>query len=156
MLSVTVEQEPRCLVILDGRHDLTAYLRPALLHAGDRVKAELVSLSSGGVARGWKRQAVVQAAAVELQIVNPHPGARPLDQGARWPGRMPPWGPGTPLAAWAHAHGIPPFLVARKLKRDGLLARHYVDRALAATGSEISTIIAQEGVGRWLAALAGA
>lgn len=37
----------------------------------------------------------------------------------RGPGRFPPFGPGSPLAQWAAAKGIPAFLVARKIAREG-------------------------------------
>lgn len=35
----------------------------------------------------------------------------------------PPWGEGTPLAAWAKDKGIPPFLVARAISRRGTIQR---------------------------------
>lgn len=37
----------------------------------------------------------------------------------RGPGKFPPFGKGTPLAKWADAKDIPPFLVARKIAREG-------------------------------------
>ena len=37
----------------------------------------------------------------------------------RGPGKLPPYKPGSPLAAWAVTKGIPAFLVARKIAREG-------------------------------------
>lgn len=37
----------------------------------------------------------------------------------RGPGKFPPFSKGTPLARWAKSKGIPPFLVARKIAREG-------------------------------------
>lgn len=37
----------------------------------------------------------------------------------RGPGKFPPFAKGTPLARWAESKGIPPFLVARKIAREG-------------------------------------
>lgn len=37
----------------------------------------------------------------------------------RGPGKFPPYKPGSPLAAWAVTKGIPAFLVARKIAREG-------------------------------------
>lgn len=40
-----------------------------------------------------------------------------------------PWGPGTPLDEWAMAHGIPTFLVARKIAREGTKGNYIVTNA---------------------------
>lgn len=37
----------------------------------------------------------------------------------RGPGKFPPFAKGTPLAKWADSKGIPPFLIARKIAREG-------------------------------------
>lgn len=37
----------------------------------------------------------------------------------RGPGKFPPFGPNTPLAAWANKRGITPFLVARSIAKRG-------------------------------------
>lgn len=51
-------------------------------------------------------------------VINKAANARNRLEG-RGAGKFPPFGPGTPLAAWADAKGIPPFLVARKIAREG-------------------------------------
>ena len=44
------------------------------------------------------------------------------DTDAHWP----PWGEGTPLDQWAMTHGIPTFLVARKIATYGTKGNHIV------------------------------
>ena len=56
----------------------------------------------------------------ELQatIRNPTPYTLYAATG-RGPGKLPPYKSGSPLAAWAVTKGIPAFLVARKIAREG-------------------------------------
>lgn len=51
-------------------------------------------------------------------IINQTPNAINRLHG-RGPGKFPPFAKGTPLAKWADSKGIPPFLVARKIAREG-------------------------------------
>jgi hypothetical protein len=48
----------------------------------------------------------------------------------RGPGKMPPFGEGTPLEKWAKKKGIPPFLIARKIAKKGTKANPFLDRAV--------------------------
>lgn len=50
-----------------------------------------------------------------------HEGTRP-----HWPN----WRPGSPLADWSRRHGIPAYLVARKISRRGTKARPFLKNAL--------------------------
>lgn len=54
----------------------------------------------------------------EGAVVNLTPNAYNRLRG-RGPGRFPPFQKGSPLEQWAKAHGIPAFLVARKIAREG-------------------------------------
>jgi hypothetical protein len=54
---------------------------------------------------------------------------------------FPPWKPGTTLAAWANAKGIPPFLVARKIARDGTKGNYILSRTTNAYRPRIDQAI---------------
>ena len=124
---------------------------PALEEAGAILLAQLREQSPGGIADTWDvPQVQPVGGVVALSVTNPHPGALPLDKGAHWPGPMPPWGPDTSLGQWAHDHGIPAFLVARALQRNGLTARHFVQKSLDAVQGEIAEVLLAHGIMEWL------
>ena len=47
----------------------------------------------------------------------------------RKPGKMPPSGPGTDLAAWARRAGVNPFVVARSIARNGTKGIPFIEEA---------------------------
>lgn len=152
--TATLERAPRWLQPGGPVPPLDPYVQAALVTGGASVLTELRRLTTGGIARGWVQRPVRGRDVLATQVVNPHPGAVPLDQGAQWPGAWPPFKGDSDLVRWARARGIPPFLVARKLKREGLAARHFVAEALAATSDDVQAILRAQGVERWLQALA--
>ncbi len=81
--------------------------------------------------------AEITSSAPEVIVASVEGGARP-----HWP----PWGPGSELAAWAEAKGIPPFLVARAISRRGTIKRFgYKGARMVGRGLEDSEIfIAKE------------
>ena len=55
----------------------------------------------------------------------------------RRPGKMPPFGEDSDIAAWSRRMGIDPFLVARAIGRKGTKGIPYMDRAHKAVKSEV-------------------
>jgi hypothetical protein len=70
---------------------------------------------------------------------------REYDTTPHWP----PFGPGSSLANWSDAHGIPPFLVARKISRVGTKGNQIVTNTAKQYRSRISQAI-QEALHNWL------
>lgn len=58
------------------------------------------------------------------------PYAAVMEYGRR-PGKQPPI---AAISAWANAHGIPPFVLARSIGRKGIKGRFYMRRAAEAAG----------------------
>lgn len=113
------------------------------------AQSELAGQTPGKMAETWHPTIQPLGDAIQLGFTNPHPGVRALDQGAQWPGRMPPWGPETDLGQWAQNHGIPGFLAARALQRNGLRARHFVSKSLEAVRYPARDLL-MDGLRRWL------
>jgi hypothetical protein len=65
-----------------------------------------------------------------------HEGTRP---------HFPPYGEGTPLAAWGKRHGIPAFLVARAIARRGTKGRPFFKQGFEKSLGEIGNLVS------WLA-----
>ena len=76
------------------------------------------------IAGGFYLQDLFTDAGVSVSLRNrtKHWIFREDDTRPHWP----PWGPDTPLHLWAMQHGIPPFLVARKIAREGTEGNHIV------------------------------
>lgn len=146
---IVVLQLPK-LLQLQPQSLLTGPGRVAMDAVRDLALDELRGQSPGKIADAWQPQVHSFGGTLELGFTNTHPGCRPLDQGAHWPGPMPPWGPETSLGQWAQNHGIPAFLVARKLQREGLTARHFVAKALAAVRYPAAELLMERGVKAWL------
>jgi hypothetical protein len=71
-------------------------------------------------AYGTQDMVLSNAVAVNLLNASPIWPFREDDTRPHWA----PWGPGTALSNWSIAHGIPPFLVARKISRFGTTGNH--------------------------------
>jgi hypothetical protein len=112
---------------LDEGGDYGAAFRESMSSALGPVMGSIVSTASAGtrysfLAAGYQIEENSGGDLVEISIDNTHHLFPFLDSGVRAHSRTPywiPWGPGTPLAEWAEARGIPPFLVARKIAREG-------------------------------------
>jgi len=146
---IVVLQLPRLLQV-QPQSLLTGPGRVAMDEIKTLALGELRAASPGRIAETWQPQTHSFGGTLELGFTNPHPGTRPLDQGARWVGSMPPWGPETSLGQWSERHGIPAFLVARGLQRNGLTARHFVAKALEAVRYPARDILMERGVRAWL------
>ena len=133
-------------------------MRNEIRQATDRVRTEAARLSPGGpggtIGDAWRVRPLPGTGGFGFAAVNPHPGARPLNDGASWPGKMPPWGPGTPLADWAFRHGIPPFVAARAIQRWGLAPRLFAEAALDNLRPELQAQF-RHGLEAWVEVLAG-
>lgn len=114
----------------------------ALGDVRDAVTSRLRGNTSGGIAAGWSGTVTGLGTTVALGVTNAHPGARPLDQGATWPGPMPPWGP--------PGSGRLSFPAARTLKARGLAPRHFVARTVDELHGTILETLMDHGVRRWV------
>ncbi len=74
-------------------------------------------------------QDLVMGNGVRVDVINTSPiwPFRENDTRPHWA----PFGPGSTLAAWADAKGIPPFLVARKIARVGTQGNHILATAVS-------------------------
>jgi hypothetical protein len=133
----------------------TAILRTASQDAAEVMQAELSRLTRpyGHIAESWEVQHRPARGPLAWAVISDHPGAAPLNFGAHWPSKMPPWGPNSPLGKWAAAHGIPAFLVARKLQREGLLPRRFMQTARDNKRDEVKAIIDRKGMKVWVGRL---
>jgi hypothetical protein len=122
-------------------------IRTAMGQIQATVTSGLRQATSGGIGAGWGGQVEPQGRTVALGVTNAHPGARPLDQGATWPGPMP---PAEALAGWAAARGLSAFAVAKSLKTHGLAPRHFVARTVDALHGTILDTLMDTGVRRWV------
>jgi hypothetical protein len=147
----SVQQQPRITDPAAVSAGL-ALLRTASEEAAGLMADELARLTApyGHIATSWQVQYRPARGPLAWAVISNHPGAAPLNFGATWPGAMPPWGPGTPLATWAAAHGIPPYLVARGLQRKGLHARHFMRTARENQRAAIRELVQRRGVRVWL------
>jgi len=92
-----------------------------LAEAVNTLKQESPVGATGDYQKGWSLIPVRRLpSSFELQatIRNSAEYATYAARG-RGPGKFPPYKPGSPLAAWAVTKGIPAFLVARKIAREG-------------------------------------
>lgn len=77
----------------------------------------------GTLRDAWAGEITFSGAAAEIKAEGiPEAVVLSVEHGAKphWP----PWGPGSALAQWANAKGIPPFLVARAIARKGTIKRY--------------------------------
>lgn len=63
-----------------------------------------------------------------------HEGTRP-----HWPN----WRPGSPLADWSRRHGIPAYLVARKISRKGTKPNPFLSKAVKSSVRKIESFFDQ-------------
>lgn len=79
-----------------------------------------------GIAGAYRVQQHSEGNVLTLQLVNDHPiwPFREYDTRPHWA----PFGPGSDIAQWAAEHGIPAFLVARKIAQEGTQGNHLVAR----------------------------
>lgn len=84
-------------------------------------------------------QDLVMGNSVQVGITNQSPiwQYREDDTRPHWA----PWGPGTSLANWSNAHGIPPFLVARKIARFGTTGNHILRDSMQKYGTRIDQAV---------------
>jgi hypothetical protein len=132
---------------------LAGHLRTGMEAAIHRAEREVAALSPEGIGPTWTVHPLSGVGVASWTVQTTHPGAAPLNNGATWPGAWPLWGPDSPLAIWAARRGIPPFLVARKLKRDGLKARHFVELAFANVKDEMVDLVQRQGLHAFLETL---
>ncbi|MBD2370957.1 MULTISPECIES: hypothetical protein [Leptolyngbya] len=79
---------------------------------------------TGKAAGAWDINTRLKGKDIELTIVNDAKTETGQPYGllaleGRAPGKFPPYGDTSHLARWAKVRGIPPFLVARKIAREG-------------------------------------
>jgi hypothetical protein len=84
-------------------------------------------------------QDLVTGNGVQVSVTNTSPiwPFRESDTRPHWV----PFGPGTSLAAWANARNIPPFLVSRKIARDGTKGNYILSRTTNAYRPRIDQAI---------------
>jgi Bacteriophage HK97-gp10, putative tail-component len=85
------------------------------LDLADELQQASPEGATGDLKKGWDVQVKSD---LSLQITNSADNALFRIRG-RKAGKLPPFGPGSDLAAWAEKFGIPPFLVARAIARRG-------------------------------------
>jgi Bacteriophage HK97-gp10, putative tail-component len=85
------------------------------LELADELQQASPEGATGDLKRGWDVQIKSD---LSLQITNSADNALFRIRG-RKAGKMPPWGPGSELAAWAEKYDIPPFILARAIARNG-------------------------------------
>ena len=153
---ITIEQQPR-LADPGAVDQLVLQLRTGTEQAADHLRAALAEASPGRMGSTWQVKRLPGVGVLGWGVTTLHPGARPLNDSAHWPGKMPPWGPGTPLADWATSHGIPPFLVARALQRRGGFApdfggqyESFVDRTVLLEQSTVRDLVQRQGIRTFL------
>jgi hypothetical protein len=116
------------------RSDDRARLRDIVGHRMRRRFDRLAQQARERTAR-WQRFAGsyfvrqrTEPTALVFELGNSDPRFPFFEQTTRGePRTYPPWGEGSELADWAARHGIPPFLVARKVKTFGTIG-HYIMR----------------------------
>jgi hypothetical protein len=90
-------------------------LEDEALDLADALQQASPEGATGDLKKGWDVQVKSD---LSLLITNSADNALFRIRG-RKAGKMPPFGPGSELAAWADKYGIPPFLVARAIARSG-------------------------------------
>jgi hypothetical protein len=91
------------------------------------------------IASAYGSQDVIAGNTVTVTLTNSSPiwPFREYDTRPHWP----PFGPGSSLANWSNARGIPPFLVARKISRFGTTGNHIVSNRMQSGQAEIQRAI---------------
>lgn len=79
---------------------------------------------TGNAASSWDIQSKLKGKDIEILITNDAKTESGTPYGltaleGRGPGKFPPYGDNSHLARWARSRGISPFLVARKIAREG-------------------------------------
>jgi hypothetical protein len=97
------------------KSQIKAALEDAALELAEQLQNDSPVGASEELKRGWD---ISIASDLSLKVTNNAPNALYRIRG-RKAGKMPPYGPGTELAAWAEKYGIPPYLVARSIARQG-------------------------------------
>lgn len=105
---------------------LGGVLRPAV----DEVSGVTPYASIAG---GWFLRETGSDIGLGIGNSVPHWIFREKDTVPHWP----PFGPGSELAAWADAHGIEPYLVARAIARRGTRGNYNLTHIWGRTQSEI-------------------
>lgn len=124
-MAVQLELVKAAPIVEELREQFKEAVDTALLELADHLQRESprgVSRGGNSLAGSWdvkparKRRGLLPE--VFGTIVNTAEAAEFRIRG-RGPGKFPPFGEGSPLAAWASAAGIPAFLVARAIAEKG-------------------------------------
>lgn len=97
------------------RSQIKGAIEDTALELGSDLQQASPEGATGDLKRGWDVQIKSD---LSLQITNSADNALFRIRG-RKSGKLPPWGPGSELAAWAEKYDIPPFLLARAIARSG-------------------------------------
>ena len=105
----------------DLQRKMREIMNEEALEAADELQRASPSGATNELKEGWdiipaKRRS--SSLDIQVVIVNNAQNAEFRIRG-RGPGKFPPFGDGSMLAMWARLKGIPPFLVARKIAREG-------------------------------------
>jgi hypothetical protein len=114
---------------------------------GDMTERAAQETKSQRVAEGYAVVQVSEGEDIAFAIVN-NEQIFPFveeDTVAHWA----PWGEGTELAQWSEEHDIDPFLVARKIAREGTKGEHVLQRVWDQGADALAETI-QEGCDSWL------
>jgi hypothetical protein len=97
------------------RGQIKAALEDVALDLADQLQNESPEGAGGDLKAGWD---IAIGSDLSLKVTNNAPDALYRIRG-RDKGKMPPYGEGTELAAWAAKYDIPAYLVARSIARQG-------------------------------------
>jgi len=97
------------------RGQVRGAIEDTALELGSDLQEASPEGATGDLKRGWDVQIKSD---LSLLITNSADNALFRIRG-RKAGKMPPWGKGSDLAAWAAKYDIPPFLLARAIARNG-------------------------------------
>lgn len=131
------------------------YVRDALKDAGEVVMAALQDLTSGWgrIPESWQVEVGNLGEVLAVSVVSDHPGAAPHNYGASWPDKQPNI---TAIAEWLAQLGSDPqaaWIVSKTIQLKGIPAQNWTEQAIARTQSQVSAILADRGVKRWLQSL---
>lgn len=111
-MSISIRYQPRGFERFT--QDVQNILDDGALDLATELQQESPVGVSGDLKGGWD----VEIKKFEVVVVNRTPNALERTVG-RAPGKFPPYGENTPLGKWARSKGIPAFLIARKIAREG-------------------------------------
>lgn len=127
-----------------ARGQFQSFMIGILHEAVDPVVDEIRSKPDqpDSIRRGYYTRHRLAGDQVALDVLNRNPNWKWKEYSTRGqPRRWPPWAPGTSLDAWSIAHGIPTYLVARKIWRYGTKGNYYFRDTWEARRRQMDSVI---------------